>query len=228
MAGIYFVGGCKGGVGKSFFAMALVDYLLERDHDVLLIETDTSNPDVAKIYGPATDTLLLDLDQRDSWALMINQLDDEPHKVAVINSAARNDHSLQRYGPTLAWMLDELKRPFATLWLINRQRDSLELLRAYRQVMDGRTLHVIRNLYFGSEDKFELYNRSELRQQVEHPDAGGRSLNFPDLGDRVADLLYNQRLPIRRGRKELQLGDRAELIRWANLVHTMLAEVVDD
>ena len=32
-------------------ALALVDYLLRRDGPILLVETDTSNPNVWRMYG---------------------------------------------------------------------------------------------------------------------------------------------------------------------------------
>lgn len=50
MSTIYFVGGCKGGVGKSMLANGLLHYLLEKNKQVALVETDTSNPDVAYAY----------------------------------------------------------------------------------------------------------------------------------------------------------------------------------
>jgi cellulose biosynthesis protein BcsQ len=43
---ILYVGGSKGGVGKSTLAFALLEYLMERGTKILLLETDTSNPDV--------------------------------------------------------------------------------------------------------------------------------------------------------------------------------------
>ncbi len=41
---IYWVGGSKGGVGKSMMTLATVDHLLEQRANVLLVECDTSNP----------------------------------------------------------------------------------------------------------------------------------------------------------------------------------------
>src|SRR5665811_2094172 len=41
---IYWVGGGKGGVGKSMVSMALLDYLVARGVSTMLIESDTSNP----------------------------------------------------------------------------------------------------------------------------------------------------------------------------------------
>jgi CO dehydrogenase nickel-insertion accessory protein CooC1 len=43
--------GSKGGVGKSMMTLATVDHLLEQGESVLLVECDTSNPDVC-FSGP--------------------------------------------------------------------------------------------------------------------------------------------------------------------------------
>src|SRR5579862_9447440 len=48
---IYWIGGSKGGVGKSMMTVVILDYLLEQGEKVLLVECDTSNPDVWKAYG---------------------------------------------------------------------------------------------------------------------------------------------------------------------------------
>ena len=41
---IFWVGGSKGGVGKSMMTVAMMDHLLEQATKVLLVECDTSNP----------------------------------------------------------------------------------------------------------------------------------------------------------------------------------------
>ncbi len=48
MAPMYYVGGSKGGIGKSMISAALIDTLEQRGEQILLVETDTANPDVAK------------------------------------------------------------------------------------------------------------------------------------------------------------------------------------
>ena len=58
-APIFYVGGSKGGVGKSKVSFALIDYLLDDGKKVLLLESDTSNPDVFKAHQPhENDTLV--------------------------------------------------------------------------------------------------------------------------------------------------------------------------
>jgi len=220
---IYLVGGSKGGVGKSLVSMALVDHLLENGESVLLVESDTSNPDVWKAYNDTVDAHLLDLDEADGWIELVNLCDSAPKSVAVVNTAARNNRGVSAYGETLNSTLADLKRRLVTLWVINRQRDSLELLREYMAAIPNAEVHVVRNAYFGDEKKFELYNSSNIKKAVE--DQGGKSVTFPDLADRVSDDLYSKRLSIAKASKELPLGNRAELSRWKNEVTRVLSEV---
>ena len=72
---IYLVGGSKGGVGKSIVTMATIDYLQTLGETVLLIESDTSNPDVYKAYRDSTRAELLDLDEADGWIQLVNLCD---------------------------------------------------------------------------------------------------------------------------------------------------------
>lgn len=224
METIYFVGGSKGGVGKSIVTMALLDYLKSSEANPLLIESDTSNPDVEKCYKDEVPHRRIGLDDGDGWVDLINEADSFKGGPIVVNTAARNNTGVGAYGATLRGALGDLKRKFVTLWVINRQRDSLELLKQYQETFPTFTVHVIRNTYFGPESKFELYNNSAIRKQIE--EAGGLSLNFPDLADRVSDDLYSKRLSIAKAGLELPIGNRAELNRWRSEAAKVFAAVV--
>ena len=220
---IYLIGGCKGGVGKSLVAMAAVDYLQELGETVLLIESDTSNPDVWKAYSESAETELVDLDGADGWIQLVDLCDSKPDSTVVISTAARNNDGVRKYAKTLDGTLADLKRKLVTLWVINRQRDSLELLKEYMEAVPSAVIHVIRNLYFGEEKKFELYNGSNIRTTIE--ERGGQSLTFPDLADRVSDDLYSQRLSIAKALQELPIGSRAELSRWRGEVQQVMEAI---
>jgi len=223
---IYLIGGSKGGVGKSLVTMSTVDYLQERGESVLLIESDTSNPDVWKAYKESTETELINLDEADGWIQLVNLCDSKPDSVVVINTAARNNKGVSAYGETLNSTLAELKRKLVTLWVINRQRDSLELLKEYMEAITNTVVHVVRNGHFGEEKKFELYNSSKLRTAVE--ERGGQSVTFPDMADRVSDDIYSKRMSIAVALKELPIGNRAELTRWRNEAKKVLEGVVHE
>jgi hypothetical protein len=223
---IYLIGGSKGGVGKSLVTMAAVDYLQEQGESVLLIESDTSNPDVWKAYKDSTKTELVNLDEADGWIELVNLCDSNSDSVIVINTAARNNKGVSAYGETLNSTLAELKRKLITLWVINRQRDSLELLKEYMDAIPNAAVHVVRNGHFGEEKKFELYNGSKLRTSVE--ERGGQSVTFPDLADRVSDDIYSKRMSISVALKDLPIGNRAELTRWRNEVKKVLEGIAHE
>jgi len=223
---IYLIGGSKGGVGKSLVTMAAVDYLQERGESVLLIESDTSNPDVWKAYKDEVETELVNLNEADGWIQLVNLCASKPDSVVVINTAAQNNKGVSAYGETLNSTLAELKRKLVTLWVINRQRDSLELLKEYTDAIPNADVHVVRNGHFGEEKKFELYNGSKLRATVEG--RGGKSVTFPDVADRVSDDIYSKRMSIAVALKELPIGNRAELMRWRGEVKKVMQEVIHE
>jgi len=222
---IYLIGGSKGGVGKSMVTMALIDYLKSKGESVTLIETDTSNPDVWKTYGNETNGVLVNLDEADGWISLINICGSEENKdkTIVINTRAANNQGVKKYGETLNSTLEELGRKLISFWVINRQRDSLELLNDFREALPNSLVHVVRNGYFGEESKYQLYNGSKIRTTIEK--SGGKSLTFPDIADLLADEIYTGRITIEKASADLPIGNRAELKRWKMLVANMFEEV---
>ena len=100
---IVWIGGSKGGVGKSMVTMAMVDYLQDKGEDVLLVDCDTSNPDASKAYRAHTDTALLNLDEVDGW--IARTLDDDIDRAwGVIEEARESADSLRRLPRHAAWL----------------------------------------------------------------------------------------------------------------------------
>ena len=226
-APIYYVGGSKGGVGKSLMAFALIDYLASRGNKILLIESDNSNPDVYKAHQPhQNETLvceIMDLDSADGWLELVDSAEDHPEHVMVINSAARSNSGIELYGATLKETLPQLDRELITFWMINRQRDSVELLRDFVKSFPEAKITVCRNLFFGQSEKFDAYNVSKAREVIERK---GRSLNFPALSARVADKLYSERIPVWAAGNTFRISEKVELSRWKNLCARLFEEAL--
>ncbi len=112
-AQIFYVGGSKGGVGKSKMSFALVDYLLGKGEKVLLIESDNSNPDVYKAHEPYKNDMLacgiMDLDNSDGWLDLVDSVEDYPEHIMVINSAARSNTAIALNGETLKKTLRQFR-----------------------------------------------------------------------------------------------------------------------
>jgi CobQ/CobB/MinD/ParA nucleotide binding domain len=220
---IYMVTGSKGGVGKTMTVHVVIHRLRELGKKLLVVETDTSNPDVYRTLerdpeeapGEAIDGIVMitaKLEGANGWVDLVNAIGDHPERTVVINTAARTNLAVKAYGKTLVGVLPELGRELVAFWVINRQRDSMDLLAEHLEVFGSCTTHVVRNGHAGREEDFELYNGSKLRSRIEK--AGGRSLLLPDLADRVADAIYSESCPISRALVEMPIGNRAELRRW--------------
>lgn len=223
---IFVLAGGKGGVGKTMGSQALVDHLRGQGLAPLVVETDTSNQDV---YKPCSKLdglhcVLLDLDRADGWIELVNLLEASPERPVVINTASRNNDGVEKFGSLLDQALEPLHSELIVFWMINRQRDSLELLRKFMKTVSRARIHVVRNEWFSPAAKFQLYEGSEIRKEIEA--AGGHSLNFPDLADRVADALYIDRQPIELAVQQMPLGNRTELQRWRKAVGIMFAQAL--
>jgi MinD-like ATPase involved in chromosome partitioning or flagellar assembly len=221
---IFLIGGGKGGVGKSLMSMTVVDFLSANQSEPFLIETDTSVPDVYKTYQADTGGELVNLDEREGWIELVNLVESRPESTIVVNTGARNQTGISNFGRTLSKALPQLKRKLVVFWMIDRKRESLELLSDFLEALPDAEVHVVRNMYLGTERKFELYNGSKMRAAIEKN--GGRSLNFPEVADRVTDAMNKGRLTIAKAASELSLGDRMELERWRDECKTILSEVI--
>jgi len=166
----------------------------------------------------------VNLDEREGWIELVNLVESRPDDTVVINTGARNQTGVSNFGKTLGKALPQLGRKLVVFWLIDRKRESLELLSDFAGALPEAAIHVVRNMYLGTEKKFELYNGSRMRASIEQ--GGGRSLNFPEVADRVTDAMNKGRLTVEKAAKELSLGDRMELERWREECKAMFAEVV--
>ena len=88
---IYLVGGSKGGVGKSMLTLALADYLQRQGIHAVLLETDTSNPDVMKALRDEIKCAAYDLDDADGWIGFVNFCDTHRDAAVIVHGVAVTD-----------------------------------------------------------------------------------------------------------------------------------------
>ena len=154
MEKVYWVGGAKGGTGKSMVGMGLIDYLRHEGRDPILVETDKKNPDVGRSHRDEIRTEGLDLGDQDGWVELLN-LCAESKSPVVINTAVGTDET--QGIDALEEALSASGKELVVLWVINRQRDSIELLRDFMKTINSAKVHVVRNLYFGADQVFESF-----------------------------------------------------------------------
>jgi CO dehydrogenase nickel-insertion accessory protein CooC1 len=125
---IFYVGGGKGGVGKSMVALTLIQYLIDKFSDsktVHLVETDESNPDVGRVYkGKIPMTPVILDENEDGWLHMAGVMEKSSDTLFVVNSAARSNMGIRRNGANLVSVLENGKLPYnlVVFWPMNRNQ----------------------------------------------------------------------------------------------------------
>ena len=213
MSRIIYVGGNKGGVGKSMVAIALADHLRHgRNLPVFLIETDTANPDAAKCLGSELDaTLAADTRTEAGWQTMLNAIEQHQDKTCVINAGARDNDAMRRYGDYLHRGAEALAIPLAIAWVINDERDSLLALRDFLEGYPGR-VDVIGNRFFDEAGSFAIYRDSRIRAEIEA--RGGTLRPFPILPQPLAAAIKTDRRSPAAILDQAPLFERIALEKW--------------
>lgn len=190
---VIFIGGSKGGVGKSLMAMIILHYFIQKGEKPILIETDTDNPDVLKSYsikengdfiGKSCDIFICNMDNDAGWEKMLDIINDNPDRPIIINSGARNSMALANYGEVLNELPD-----FKTIWLINNKADSMNLLMRFMKIVH-QPICVVKNGFFGGEDDFREFDGSKAAK------AGLKSIYLPKATEAVTNAIYTKRKAI--------------------------------
>jgi len=164
--------GGKGGVGKSTTANALVNYLSGQGGKVLIIETDTQNPDVIrcttnskrKIAG-----LYADLRTEDGWNDLLELIESYAGKIDhAVMSLPGADLNTAKYVPLTREVCQGSGVDIFHYFTINRQLDSLNLLA--KSIKDGfasiaTRRAVVMNGLNGERSKFERWDESDVKEE---------------------------------------------------------------
>jgi len=231
MKNLVYVGGSKGGTGKSIVCMALVDYFRTTfpEDEIMLIETDSSNPDVGRLYRRTKGVISrgLFLNEEDStWMAMVDEIAKTSARHVVINSMAASNLGIQNHGALLDKNIlnGRLSVKFNVFWAMNRNKDSVVLLKDFLTWMKSATVYPVLNLYFGKEEEFVFYRTASDIQQTIF-ERGGRSIVFPSLNDLIADRLYTDEINLEELPSHLGLGMLTGLERWLSMVKDTFDQV---
>jgi hypothetical protein len=224
MKPVVFVGGGKGGIGKSLTSIVLTDYVQVSGLNPMVIESDTSAPDVWKHIKDELPSHKVNLDNKEGWLQLIDICGNNPEHFIIVNTGARNQEGMKKFGPTFYEEAERMGRESMILWVIDRKKDVLELLFDHLKSGPKMPLHIIRNNHFGDSEKFTTFNDSDTRKAIEN--AGGKILDLSDLADRVTLAMNEERLSIAKAAEKMVYGSRAEILRWRRECHEMFAQVI--
>ncbi len=165
MATIHFIGGEKGGVGKSLVARLLAQYLIDHRLPFLGFDSDRSHGALLRFYADYASPLVVD--RYESLDLVVEAAAEDPERRLVVDLAA------QTHEPLAKWMEDsgvlDLARESGIAiryWhVMDSGRDSVDLLgrlldRFGAQLDYALVLNQIRG------ENFEILEQSGLKERA--------------------------------------------------------------
>jgi hypothetical protein len=243
----FIIDGDKGGVGKSLAARALVHHYLTLPNElrpkIIVYDADLSNPDVCGAGGLEAGsgiiaTALIDLSTENGW------IDLGTRVAAIATAAEKSDYRIiinmpaqigtRAFDGSIHIVSEVLREANAIpIWMLSRTQESLHALNYRLRNMPERyaTGVVIKNLFFGSADKFVLWEGNELRLQlIDVSDGNGWiESELPELNDQLTVMIgrnpFHEVLQFGIEGKLLPFGYRLALESWLKRSSTAMSIV---
>jgi cellulose biosynthesis protein BcsQ len=238
---VFFFLGDKGGVGKSLAARAATDLLIASQIPVAIIDTDTRNPDVERMFAESILCARADIKNDEGWMDVMDIIFANQNKTIVINTPAGLGNAIDIGMKTLTTFAESLTIPLQIelVWVLSTDPDGINLLnQAFSAYGQAFKIHVLCNTHFATSDNnpektFELWNKSPLRQKIEQfhkthttyfPPLHVRVIKKMDLADTL--LTYSQAAdPLLSTNIGLTASERHKLLEWLTAAKTALSPI---
>ncbi len=186
MAHIHFIGGEKGGVGKSLMSRVLAQYMIDREIPFIGFDTDRSHGALMRFYsGYASPVLVDNIEALDG---IIEAAAEQPERRVLVDLAA------QTHDPLVKWMddagvlnlADEMGMTIHYWHVMDSGKDSVDLL---KKLLDrfgtGMKYVLVRNQIRGND--FSVLEQSG--EQARAMQLGARVVTVKKLGDSVINKI---------------------------------------
>ncbi|MBL8327387.1 MAG: mobilization protein [Rubrivivax sp.] len=224
---IHFIGGEKGGVGKSMLSRLMAQYCIDNSLPFVAFDTDRSHGTLARFYADYTQPAIAE--NYEALDRIVESALEQPGRRVLVDLAA------QTHEPLVRWMDDsgvldmaEVSDITVQYWhVMDAGRDSVELL---RRLLDrfGQRLHyvIVRNHLRG--DDFSILDRSG--QLVRARGLGARVIDLKHLHDGIVQKIdarnasfWNAKNSNAIDGASLSLMERQRLRLWLNNAYGSIA-----
>jgi hypothetical protein len=166
MSNIHFIGGEKGGVGKSLVARVLAQYFIDTNVPFLGFDTDRSHGALLRFYGDYAAPAVLD--RHDSLDPVMEAALEDPQRRILVDLAAQTQQPLAKWldDSDVLTVAEESGLTLTWWHVMDSGRDSVDLLRQWLDQFGGRLrLVIVLNEVRG--DRFEILEASGERARAE-------------------------------------------------------------
>ena len=229
MAHIHFIGGEKGGVGKSLTARVLAQYMIDKEIPFLGFDTDRSHGALMRFYAGYASPVVMD--SVEALDVIVEAAAEAPDRRILVDLAA------QTHDPLVKWMEDtgvvelaaEMGMPIYYWHVMDSGKDSVDLLAKLLDRFGSSLQYVlVRNQVRGND--FSVLEQSG--QQARALDMGAKVVTLKKLHDGVIQKIdagsssfWKSRTAQDADSGGLGLMDRQRVKMWLRDVYTELDSV---
>jgi hypothetical protein len=178
MSMIHFVGGEKGGVGKSVFARLLAQYFIDAPLPFTALDADVSNASLLRVYADYCRPV--DLSHFDSADDIFALAAEAPERHVLVDLPAQGERPLAVWMDHggIAELVAELQIPLVFWHVMDDSKDAVVALsRLFSRHGDSVRYCVVKNAGRGRD--FSLFDHSPVRAEAER--LGAYVLELPEL-----------------------------------------------
>ncbi len=191
MARIHFISGEKGGVGKSFTARILAQYLIDSELPFVGFDSDQSHSTFSRFYSDFNS--LIDVDDFESLDKILEVAENKPRSEIVVDLAAQTARKLDEWieQSDLFEILSAIDST-AYLWhVMDDGADSARLLEATLDKFSDSPVQLVVVKNMGRGNNFELFDKSSIFEKAQENKA--IFLTLPKLQSALAQKIdfYN-------------------------------------
>ena len=229
MAHIHFIGGEKGGVGKSLIARVLAQYMIDKEIPFLGFDTDRSHGALMRFYAGYASPVVMDSDT--ALDVIVEAAAEAPERRILVDLAA------QTHAPLATWMEDtgvvemvaEMGMPIYYWHVMDSGKDSVDLLARLLDRFGSSLQYVlVRNQVRGND--FAVLEQSGL--QTRALGMGAKIVTLKKLHDGVIQKIdagsssfWKARTPQQTDAGGLGLMDRQRVKMWLRDAYAELDKV---
>jgi len=214
----------KGGVGKSFLAVNLVQYLKDKSIPFVACDSDNENSTLKRFHSDAE---FINLAQSRSLDDMFRAL--ERADLVIVDCRAASTDVFLRYFAAIdiAAVLRTLGARLTLLMPVNHEADSLDQVQRMVEAMaDNARFIIIRNQVHA--ESFSLYDKSAVRVRLlKQLDA--KEITMPRMEEWLVEGLNRVNLTITAAAKHesFYLLDRHRLVTWQRRLYQQIESAAD-
>jgi len=186
MSSIHFIGGEKGGVGKSLFARVLAQYLIDHELPLAAFDSDQSHGSLLRCYADYTQPIVPA--KTDGLDRAVEAAAEDGQLSVLIDLAAQTHGSLQAWlqSADVPGLAAELQIGLTYWHVMDAGHDSVSLLSRLIDELDPRVrLVLVLNEIRG--DQFEQLQSSGVKARAE--ERGALALAMPRLPDNTVQRI---------------------------------------